>query len=103
MRIPIYKDQIPYRFETMFNGVLYTFEVHYNVEHDFFTVDLYRLDEPIIYGEKLVYNEPLFQSLNDDTLPKLIPIDPSGAEERITYDNFGETVILQVIEDEAVQ
>lgn len=100
MILPIDKDLIPYQFETEFNGFLYTFEVHYNSEYDFFTIDLYRNDDDvIIYGEKLVYGQELFKSLNDDTLPRLMPLDPSGKETEITFDNLSETVFLQVIDD----
>lgn len=99
MILPIEKEQIPYQFETEFNSFLFTFEVHYNAEYDFFTVDLYRNDELIVYGEKIVYGQQLFESLNDDTLPELIPLDPSEKETKITYDNLGKTVLLQVIDD----
>lgn len=100
MRLPIYKDRIPYRFESIFNETLYIFELHYNSEFDFFTVDLSIEDDVIVYGEKLVYGQQLFKSLNDDTLPKLTPIDPSGKHDRISYDNFGDTVILQLDNEE---
>lgn len=99
MILPIYKEQIPYQFEYEHNGAIFTFEVHYNTEHDFFTTDLYKNDELIAYGEKLVYGQQLFKSLNDDTLPKLIPLDESGNTDKITYDNFQKTVFLKVIED----
>src|SRR5690625_5211456 len=99
MILPIQKELIPYRFEYEHNGFIFTFEVHYNAEQGFYTTDLYRNDEVIIYGEKIVYGQQLFKSLNDETLPRLIPLDPSEKENKVTYNNLSETVFLQVIDD----
>lgn len=102
MILPIYKDRIPYRFESVFNGILYMFEIHYNSEYDFFTVDLYKGDDVVVYGEKILLNQQLFKTLNDDSLPKLMPVDTSGKTKRITYENFTSTVFIRVIDDDAV-
>lgn len=99
MILPIKKELIPYQFETEFNGILYTFEIHYNSLSDFFTVDLLVNENVIAYGEKIVYGQRLFKSLNDDTLPHLIPLDPSGKEDKVTYKNLSKTVFLEVIDD----
>ena len=40
--IAVEKSLIPYRFDIAIEGKTYTFEVHYNAENDYFTVDLYR-------------------------------------------------------------
>src|SRR5690625_460900 len=96
---PIEKVQIPYQFEYEHDDFLFTLEIHYNPEYDFFTIDLYKNDELIVYGEKLVYGQQLFKSLNDSTLPKLIPLDESENTDKITYDNFQKIVFLKVIED----
>lgn len=100
MMLPIYKDRIPYQFESKFNDILYTFEIHYNSECDFFTIDLYEGDKIIVHGEKMVYNQQLFKSMNENMLPKLTPLDPSEQEEKITYENFTHTVFLRVDDDE---
>src|SRR5690625_1441149 len=99
MILSINKEQIPYQFEYEYNDHLFTFEIHYNADYDFFTVDLYKNDELIVYGEKLVYGQQLFKSLNDSTLTKLIPLDESENTDKITYDNFQKIVFLKVIED----
>lgn len=99
MILPIKKELIPYRFDTEMNGVLYTFEIHYNSEYDFFTMDLFVNDDVQMYGEKLVYNQPIFQSLTDERLPEIVPIDPSNKENKITYSNFADTVVLKVSAD----
>lgn len=98
MILPIKKELIPYQFDTLINGILYTFELHYNSIYDFFTFDLYVNDEVIVYGEKVVYGQRLFQSLSDDFLPSIIPVDPSGKEDKITFENFSNTVVLQVMD-----
>ncbi|WP_026702865.1 phage baseplate plug family protein [Salibacterium aidingense] len=98
MIIPIEKERIPYEFEIRLNETLYTFEIHYNGEHDFFTVDLYQNGEVIIYGEKLVYGRPLFEGVTDSRLPsdQITPLDPSEEENSVTYDNFAESVLLYI-------
>lgn len=106
MILYIDKEQIPYRFEVELDGEVYTFEIHYNSECDFFTVDLYLNNEVIIYGEKLILNRPLFLAYADKRIPKtqIIPRDTTGTEHRITYKNLGETVFLYVGEEnETVQ
>ena len=105
MILPLYKDQIPYQFELELDGEVYTFELHYNGEYDFFTIDLTLNDEVIVYGDKLMLNKPLFSTYTDRRIPKtpIIPRDPSNTETRITHANFGETVLLYVGEANAVQ
>ncbi len=46
--IEIEKDLIPYRFDIAIDGKTYTFEVSYNAENDYFTVDLYRNDQLVV-------------------------------------------------------
>lgn len=99
MYIEIDKNSIPYRFDMEFTGEIYTFELNYNEKFDFFTMGISKDDEPIIVGEKIVYGKTLFSSVNDVRLPKvdLIPLDTTGkAVDRITWENFGETVVLWV-------
>jgi hypothetical protein len=99
MIIEIDKEAIPYQFDIELAGEVFTMEIHYNTRFDFFTVTLYKDDELIVAGEKIVYGNPLFSSIIDERLPKvpIIPIDESGKPvERITWDNFGETVVLLV-------
>lgn len=98
MVIPIEKDEIPYSFEMDFGEDTFTFEIHYNAEYDFFTIDLYRDDELLVAGEKVVYGVPLF-SLYPDLFPAtIVPLDVTGQAQRVTYENLGETVFLYVQE-----
>jgi hypothetical protein len=98
--IEIDKENLPERFDIELGVELFTMEVDYNQTGDFFTVDLYQYDnpEPLVLGEKLMLNQPLFRDIEDSRFPAptLIPIDPSGKENRITWDNFGVTVFLVV-------
>lgn len=71
---------------------------------DFFTVDLYKDKDPIVLGEKLVLNKPLFLSSQYRDIPvvDIIPFDLSGRAERITYDNFNDSVFLYMVGDSDV-
>ena len=97
--INIDKSLIPYRFAVELRAKTFEFEIRYDEDHKFFTVGLYK-DEEFIAEEKLVYGKKLFLSIEDETFPKvdLIPNDPSGFQNKITYENFNETVFLEVIE-----
>jgi len=95
--IEIDKELIPYRFDITLAGEVFLFDVRYNEQADVFTVDLFDVNEdPIVYGEPLVLGQPLFSDLNDERLPldELTPLDLSGRESRVTYDNLGKTVFL---------
>lgn len=99
MIIEIDKEDIPYRFDIELAGDFYTFEIHYNGRFDFFSFHLYKDGELIVAGEKIVYGKELFSTITDDRLPKVVilPIDESGQPvEKITYNNFGKTVVLLV-------
>lgn len=99
MILPINKELIPYEFEVVIGDETFAFEIHYNGEYGFFTMDIRINDEVIAYGEKLSYNQRLFRAIPDDRLPHIVPLDPSGKVDVITYDNFTQTVFLQVIDD----
>lgn len=98
MIIPIDKGNVPYQFEIELEGDVFVFEVHYNAQADFFTLDLHREDETLVLGEKLVYSTPLFAAYADERFPAvtITPYDRAGNENRVTYDNLGETVFLYV-------
>ena len=98
MIIEIEKDLIPFRFDMELANELFTFEVHYNARFDFFTIDVEKDGKPLILGDKLMLNKPLFSTFTDERLPKvyIIPMDEAGEVDRITYDNFGKRVFLYV-------
>lgn len=96
--IPIEKDNIPYRFEVELEAELFEMEIRYNETYDFFTIDLYKNGNPLVYGEKVVYGVPLFTNVRDLRFPvvSITPMDEAGLEHEVTYDNFQETVFLAV-------
>ena len=100
--IEIDKNMIPYRFDMTIKGETYTFQVNYNATHDFFTIDLYKNDEVIVLGEKVVYGKPLFFTSQHKDVPKvtIIPYDVSENTDRITFENMNEDVLLFMIGDD---
>ncbi len=96
--IEIIKELIPYEFEIELGVELFTIEIQYNHLYDFFTIDLYKDDEALVLGEKLIYGQPLFTEVYDDRFPgpTIIPIDESGKETRVSWDNLNKTVFLVV-------
>lgn len=98
--IPIDKEKIPYRFSIRLGAELFVLSIRHNDTYDFFTVDLYDSDgEILVLGEKLVCGAPLFNDLVDSRLPAptIVPIDPAGIEDTITFENLNETVFLVVM------
>jgi hypothetical protein len=100
--IEIEKSLIPYRFEIELGAELFEMEIHYNQIGDYFTVDLYRNGEALVYGEKIIYGEPLFSDVYDHRFPAptIVPSDESNKETRVGWDNLNETVFLVVMNDE---
>lgn len=98
--LPIEKPEIPYHFEIDLDGGIFGFEIHHNERFDFFTVTLYRNDELLIAGEKLVYGQPLFSSVATADFPKvkIIPYAVGDKIDEITYANFYEQVFLYIEE-----
>lgn len=99
--IELEKELIPYRFEIELGAELFEMEIHYNLVHDFFTIDLFKDDEVLIYGEKVTYGVPLFADVYDSRFPAptIIPMDESGQEQRVTFENLNETVFLRLVND----
>lgn len=95
--IDIDKDLIPYRFDITLGGFVYFMEFRYNRSQGIFTVNLLDEEEEVlVYGEPLVYGQPLFADYADIRFPvsQLVPLDVSGVENRVTWDNLGKTVFL---------
>lgn len=99
--IDIDKDSIPYKFDIKLQGTTYTLGVLYNALMDFFTIDLYKDKAPLVLGEKLILNKPLFLTSQYRDTPgiDIIPFDLTGEAERITYDNFNKSVFLYLVGD----
>ena len=100
--IEINKDRIPHNFNITLGADLFNISVNYNKREDLFTVDLKNADGvELVKGEPVIYGEPLFQSVRNMEFPivQIIPKDPSGEEQEVTFENFSETVLLTVGEE----
>lgn len=98
--IEIDKEAIPYSFEMQLDNVTWDFEVRYNAEYNFFTIDLSRMGELIVAGEKLVYGKPLFENVqNKPTIP-VIPFDESGNAKRVGWEELENSVFLYLMDGE---
>lgn len=97
-RILIEKNNIPYRFTIALPRNEYELEIRYNETIDLFTIGLYKSNsllciEPIIYGAQLfkyLYKPGIFPALC------IVPRGNNDTETRVTWDNFGETVFLEI-------
>ena len=98
--IDIDKNLIPYEFEMTLANELFRFKVNYNEEFDYFTIDLFKDDIPLIYGEKIVYGRPLFLSCLEGPKLDIVLYDVTGRIERVTYENFNKEVFLFLVGDE---
>ena len=97
-RIPIEKKNIPYRFTIALPRNAFDLEIRYNETADLFTIALYQgaslvCIEPIIYGVQLfkqIYQPGLYPAL------QIIPNDSSGSASQVTWNNFNDTVFLEI-------
>lgn len=98
--IDIEKELIPYRFDISILDEMFTFEVHYNADYDFFTVDLEKDGVILAVGEKLVYGQPLFYDMLDRRFPSLpiVPLDESGRQTNVNWETLSTSVFLFVID-----
>ena len=99
--IDVQKELIPYKFRIQLYNRTFEFEIQYNAEHDYFTVNIYRNDELIVAGEKLLYGKPLFENILYLDIPRvlIVPFDLAENHDRITYDNFNKDVFLYLVRD----
>lgn len=94
--IEINKEIIPYTFDILLADDLFNLRIDYNNTADLFTVTLSK-DGETICTEPIVYGVPLFQDLfQPEKYPALniVPLDDSGQQERVTFDNLSNTVLL---------
>jgi hypothetical protein len=94
--IEIEKDLIPYHFDLALDEVIFTFQVEYNPDFDFFTIDLECDGELLVAGQKIVYGIPLFDGIQDARFPVtlIVPYDTSETATRVSWDNLGTSVFL---------
>ena len=98
-RILINKELIPYSFDILLGGEWFEFGINYNKTADLFTVTLSKDGNVLVYNEPVVYGVSLFCDLYlSGVLPMfdIVPFDESEQENKVTYDNFNETVFLCV-------
>ena len=95
----INKDLIPYSFDLELSGKLYTFEIRYNKEYDFFTYDLSVQGEIILDGIKIMYGRNLFEGYGHLDTPRefIMPLQESDSIDRITFENLNENVFIWVV------
>ena len=97
-RILIEKQNIPYRFQVALPQNAFELEIRYNKTADLFTAALYKSGElvciePVIYGTQMfeqVYQPGIYPAI------RIVPVDSSGEQSAVTWDNFNETVFLEI-------
>lgn len=97
--LEIKKDLLPYECAMQLAGEMFTLRFDYNAMAELFTVDLYKDGELLCSGEPIVYGIPLWQDVyRADTFPavSIVPMDPSGEYDQVTYDNLSSTVLLVI-------
>lgn len=95
--LPVTAVEVPCIFRTAIGNISYYFGFNYNEVGNFYTVDLYDVNmRPIVLGEKMILDQPLFQNETDQRIPliPIVPMDEANVETAITSDNFGKTVFL---------
>ena len=95
--------KVPYEFDILLAGELFRIGVNYNETAKFFTLNLAKKDketgnyteicpsEPVVYGVPLwndVYKNGRFPAVT------IIPLDESGENNAVTFDNLNRTVFL---------
>lgn len=97
--ITINKALLPYQCDMLLAGELFNLHFNFNATAELFTVDLYKDGVLICAGEPIIYGIPLWHDVyKSATFPAvdIIPLDPSGESDSVTYDNLSTTVLLVV-------
>lgn len=92
-------ENLPMMFDTDFGNYNCTMQINYNDVGDFYTVDLFDVNNnPVILGEKLVYGKRLWSDYTKPDLPivDLVPLDESGRTTVCNKETFGKTVFLYI-------
>ena len=101
-RIEINKSLIPYTFDIVLGAEEYTFRVDYNNTGEFFTVELSKDGKTLCSGEPIIYGKRLFSDIRTPEFPAIdiVPIDPSGEYNAVTFENLCNGVILALDNEE---
>ena len=92
-------ENLPMMFDTDFGNYNCTMQINYNDVGDFYTVDLFDVNNnPVILGEKLVYGKRLWSDYTNPDLPivDLVPLDESGRTTVCNKETLGKTVFLYI-------
>ena len=101
--IEINKDLIPYEFDIVLADETFKIGINFNETAELFTADLSKLDEEsgeyeeVCKGEPIVYGKKLWEDVYiTDKYPAvdIVPLDESGENNAVTFDNLNETVFL---------
>lgn len=105
--IEISTEQVPYEFDISIANETFRIGVEYNETGGFFTLALAKRNEDtglydeVCAGEPIVYGVPLWNDVYRSgkfPLPVITPLDESGENNAVSFDNLGRTVYL-CIED----
>lgn len=97
--IEIEKELIPYNFDIVLAGEEFNMAVMFNKAAELFTITLSKNKEVLVHNEPVIYGVEMFADVYRSGLyPMLsiVPLDESGHETAVTYDNFGKTVFLTI-------
>jgi len=105
--LDLFGTEIPVKKTYTFGGTSYVFSFKENVKNGFFTVEIFDItEENFLYSNKLVYNQPIIDSLLGPFQDKIIPLNigelstGSGVIE-ITRETLGNEIKLytSILED----
>lgn len=105
--IKIEKDLVPYSFTYDYEGNIFEMVVNYNDEFDFFTIDLYLMNNEekilLISCEKIILCQMLFLSIAylNIAIPSFIPYDFSNSHEKAGFNEI-DSIYLVVVEDDFI-
>lgn len=95
--IEIDKNLIPYSFDIELPGGEFTFDVRWNENGDFFTIDLYKDEQLVKAGEKLVYGMEVFKTSYDPLhypACTIVPLDLSNQVDVVNWETLNNKVFL---------
>ena len=100
--IIINKTLIPYNFDISLGSDVFNLRVDYNNVGGYFTIGLKKDGKTLCAGEPIVYGKRLFEDVWKPSFPAIdiVPFDPSGSYNAVTYNNLCDGVLLIIDNDE---
>jgi len=95
--IPVRSVTDAYRMSVELSGTVYEFSMHYNARDSHWYMSLYREDEAVLLGIKIVHSSDLLAQFYARDIPVgiLSVTDITGTYRDPDDSNFGTTVLLQ--------